>query len=84
MGFKTTLHDYCIYRNIINGDVVYLLRQVDNSCAAYQDQKMAENTFNILGTKMRFESVKEKDIILFEFLIIMRYFNVFYINQTSW
>lgn len=83
IGFKTTTHDCCIYCKIIAGEVIYLLRHIDNCCCDVCNQKRTENLFIILGTKMGFKSKEEKGIIPFEFLGVFRDFNGFNIKQMS-
>ena len=67
MGFESTTHDRCIYKKVIDGNVVYLLRQVDNMCAAICDQKTAEKISDIIERKIISKDKEEKGIIPFKF-----------------
>ena len=40
MGFKTTTHDRCIYRTVRDGQVIYLLRMVDDCLCMCKDEKI--------------------------------------------
>ena len=84
MGFENTTHDCCIYKKVIDGNVVYLFRQIDNLGVVVSDQNTAEKMFNIIGTKIRFKDKEDKGIIPFHFLgvIICDYHGVD-IKQTS-
>ena len=77
------MHDCCIYKKVIDGSVIYLLRQINDCALMCCDQKTAENIFNIIGTKMRFKDEEEKGIIPFQFLGIICDYNVVDIEQTS-
>lgn len=83
MGFKTTVHDCCIYRKIIDSEVIYLLCQMDDCLAVFYDQKTAKNLFNILWIKMRFISEEKKGIILLKNLGVVHDYNDFDIKQMS-
>ena len=83
MGFKTTTHDRCIYRKVIDDEVVYILQQIDNCIAQTKCKETVKNIFNIIGTKMRFASKEKKGIIPFEYLGIVKDYNGVDIKQTS-
>ena len=83
MGFKTTTHDHCIYRTVRDEEVIYLLRMVDDCCILSKDEKTAKDIFNIIGTKMSFATEKEKGIVPFEFLGVVKDYNGVDIKQTS-
>ena len=83
MGFKTTTHDCCIYQTVRDGEVIYLLRMVDDCYVLSMDEKTAKDIFNIIGTKMSFASEKKKGIVLFEFLGVVKDYNGVDIKQTS-
>ena len=83
MGFKTTTHDRCIYRKVIDDEAVYILRQIDDCICQCKREETAKNIFNIIGTKMRFESEEEKGIIPFEYLGIVKDYNGVDLKQTS-
>ena len=83
MGFKTTTYDWCIYRTVRDGEVIYLLRMVDDCCILSKDEKTAKDIFNIIGTKMSFVSEKKKGIVPFEFLGVVKDYNGVDIKQTS-
>ena len=75
MGFKTTTHDRCIYRIVRDGEVIYLLRMVDDMITACKNEKTAKDIFNIIGEKMHFPSEKEESIIPFEYLGVVKDYN---------
>ena len=81
--FKTTTHDRCIYIKIIDGELIYLLRMVDDCIISCKNEKTSRNIFNIIGEKMKFQSEKEKGIIPFKFLEFVNNYNGFDIKQTS-
>ena len=83
MGFKNTTNDRCIYWKVIDDEVIYLLRMVDDCIISCKSEQMARNIFNIIGEKMRFPSEKEKGIIHFEFLGVVNDYNGVDIKQTS-
>ena len=72
MGFKTTIHDCCIYQTVSDEEVIYLLRMVDDCCILSKDEKTTRDIFNIIGTKMSFASEKKKGIVPFEFLGVVK------------
>ena len=39
MGFETNTHDHCIYRKIIDGELIFLLRQINDIAAAVHVKK---------------------------------------------
>ena len=51
MGFKTSTHDRCIYRKVIDDEVVYILRQIDDCICQVKREETAKNIFNFIGTK---------------------------------
>ena len=83
MGFKTTTHDRCIYWTVRDGEVIYVLRMVDDCLLMCKDEKTAKDIFNIIGTKMSFASEKKKGIVSFEFLGVVKDCNEVDIKQTS-
>ena len=82
MGFKNTTNDHCIYRKVIDGEVIYLLRMVDDCLLLCKNEKTARNIFNIIGEKMRFDTEKEKEIIPFQFLGVFNDYNCVDIRRT--
>ena len=52
MRFKTTTHDRCIYRKVIDDEIVYILRQIDDCLAQAKQEETTKNIFNIIDTKM--------------------------------
>ena len=66
-----------------DGEVIYLLRMVDDCCILTKNEKTTRYIFNIIGTKMSFHSEKEEDIIPFEYLGVVKYYNGVDIKQTS-
>ena len=80
IGFITNIHDHFIYKKIIDSKVVYLLNHVSDCCCAVRYQKIVEIIFNILWMKMSIDSEKEKGIIPFEFLGVVKNSNGVDIN----
>ena len=83
MGFKTTTHYRCINRIVRDSEVIYLLFMVDNMIAACVNEKTTKDIFNIIGEKMSFPSEKEEGIIPFEYLGVIKEYNIVDIKQTS-
>ena len=83
MGFTSTTHDRCIYRKVIDGEPVFLLRQIDDFCCATRREEIAKNVFNTIGLKMRFDTEKEQGIIPFEYLGVVDDYNGVEIRQTE-
>ena len=83
MGFKSTTHDRCIYHNVIDGELVLLMRQVDDFMIACTKESLAKNLTNIIGTKIRFETEKDRGEIPIEFLGLVDDYNGVDINQTN-
>ena len=83
MDFKTTTHYRCIYQTVQDGEVIYLLRMVDDCCILCKNEKTAKDTFNIIGNKMSFASERKKGIVPFEFLGVVKDYNGVDIKQTS-
>ena len=84
MSFKTTTHDRCIYEKVIDNEVVYILRQIDDCFAQIKHEETAKNIFNIIDTKMRFPLEEKKGIVPFKFLGIVKDYNGVDIKQTSY
>ena len=72
MGFKTTTHDCCIYRMVRDGEVIYLLRILDDCCVLVKNEKTTKDIFNIIGTKISIASERKKGIVPFEFLRVVK------------
>ena len=82
-GFETTNHDCCIYKKLVDGILVYLLRQIDNCSCVCCDQKTTEKVFNTIARKIRFKLEEENGIIPFEFLGVICDYNDVDIKKTS-
>ena len=80
MGFKTTTHDRCIYWTVRDGEVIYILRIVDDCCVLAKNEKTAKDIFNIIGIKMSFASKRKKGIVP---LGVVKDYNGVDIKQTS-
>ena len=84
LGFTTTTHDRCIYKNVIDGNPVFLLRQVDGFCLGTAGaEQSAKDLFNRIGLEMRFDSEKEKGIVPFQYLGVVDDYNGVEIRQTE-
>ena len=68
MGFRTTTHDRCIYFKEHEGKVIMLLRQVDDFLVACDDEDIAKNITNIIGTKIQLASEKTQGQLPIKFL----------------
>ena len=84
IGLKTSTHDRCIYMKVIDYEVVYILRQIDDCLCQLKWEETAKNIFNIIGNKMSYPSEEKKDIVLFEFLGVLKDYNCVDIKQTSY
>ena len=60
-----------------------MMRQVDDFMIACTDENMAKNITNIIGTKIRFETEKDRSEIPIEFLGMVDDYNGVDINQTD-
>ena len=83
MGFTSTTHDRCVYWKVIDGEPVYLLPQIDDFLCGCRREETAENVFNTIGLKMRFDTEKEKGIIPFEYLGVVDDYNGVEIRKTE-
>ena len=68
LGFKTTTKDSCIYIKKIKGCTLLLLDQVEDVCCACTIEQDVKNIYNLIGTKIQFQSEREKGNISFEYL----------------
>ena len=83
MGFKTTTHDRCVYRRVLSdGSVQLMLRQVDDFLLACASEEIAKQIFDTIGRKIQFDSEKERNIIPFEYLGVVKDYNGCDITQT--
>ena len=53
MGFWNTTHEKCLYVKRINGEDVYLLRQVDDVAIASKTKQTAETVISQIGLYMK-------------------------------
>ena len=53
MGFRNTTHEKCLYVKCINGENVYLLRQVDDVAIASKTKQTAEAVISEIGSYMK-------------------------------
>ena len=53
LKFKSTTHDRCIYRTEWKGEVILLLRQVDDFAISCKNESTAKEIFDIIGTKLQ-------------------------------
>ena len=82
IGFETTTYDCCIYRKVIDGEMITFLRMVDDCLLSCKNEKTARNIFNIIGKKMRFDTEKVKGIIPFQVLEVINDYSGFDIGKT--
>ena len=83
MGFTTTTHDRFIYRKVIDGEPIFMLRQVDNFMFACKKEQTAKNIFNDIGRRISFNTENSQCIIPFEYLCIVEDYNGVEIKQTT-
>ena len=83
MKFTTTAHDRCIYRTVIKGKLVLLLRQVDDFLIACEDEQTARDITTEIGERIQFKSEKEQNDLPIEFLGLVEDYNGVDIVQTS-
>ena len=83
MGFKTTTHDRCVYGRVLSDGLVQLmLRQVDDFLLACASEEIAKQIFDTIGRKIQFDSEKERNIIPFKYLGVVKDYNGCDITQT--
>ena len=82
MGFASSVHDRCIYRNIINGELVLLLQQVDDFMIACENENLARKLTEIIGRKIWFKTEEEQNDLPIEFLGLVTDYNGVDIEQT--
>ena len=83
LGFATTTKDWCIYIKKIEGRIILLLRQVDDFCIGCTDKQDAKNIYNLIGTKIQFQSEREKGDIPFKHLGMVTDYNDTDLVQTK-
>ena len=83
LGFATTTKDCCIYIKKIDERIILLLRQVDDFCCACTDEQDAKNIYNLIGTKIQFQSERDKGDIPFEYLGLVKDYNGTDLVQTK-
>jgi hypothetical protein len=83
LGFTTTTHDRCIYTKKVDRKTILMLRQVDDFMLGCTDESIPRNIYNIIGTKIRFKTEEEEDIVPFEWLGIVGDYNGVDIKQTD-
>ena len=50
LNFKATVHDRCIYQTTYKGQQILLLKQVDDLAIATNDESLAKEIYDIIGT----------------------------------
>lgn len=83
LGFKTTIKDCCIYIKKIEGRTMLLLCQVANFCCACNVEHDAKNIYNLIGTKIQFQSERDKGDVAFEYLGLVQDYNCTDLVQTK-
>ena len=79
----TTTKDQCIYIKKIEGRTILLLRQVDDFCTGCTEEQDAKNIYNLIGTKIQFQSEQEKGDVPFEYLVLVTDYNGTDLVQTK-
>ena len=69
------MKDRCIYKKKIEGRTILLLRQVDDICCACTVEQGAMNVYNLIGTKIKFQSEQDKGDIPFDYLRLVQDYN---------
>ena len=82
LGFEITTKDCCNSMKKIDGCIVLLLLQVNNFCCRCTDKNM-KNIYNLIGTKIQFQSKCEKGDIPFKHLGLIKDFNDTDLVQTK-
>ena len=82
LRFRTTTHDRCIYTQERDREIQLLLPQVDNFKLRITSKKAARGLFHDIGIKIQFPRKVEANIILFEFLGVLKDYNCIDIIQT--
>ena len=83
LGFETITKDRYIYIKKIEGRILLLLHQVDDFCCECTVEQDAKNIYNLIGTKIQFQSEREKGDILFEYLGLVQDYNGTDLIQTK-
>ena len=83
MEFTSTVHDRCIYRKVINGKLVLLLRQVDDFMMACSNEATARKLTDTIGRKIWFKEEEKQNDLPIEFLGLVTDYNGVDIKQTS-
>jgi len=82
LGFTTTTHDRCVYHKVIDGEPIYLLRQIDDFMIATRNEQLVKDISHSIGVKVSFDSEKEQGIVPMEYLGIIDDYNGVSIRQT--
>ena len=70
LGFHTTTHEKCIYRKVMDGKEIFILRQVDDIAVAAPSTEMANAVITAIGKYMKSPIKMEGIIDLFNGLNI--------------
>ena len=82
LGFCTITYNRCIYIQERDDKLQLLLRQVDDFMPGTTSKKATRVLLNDIGIKIQFPSEVEANIILFEFLGVVKDYNGVNIIQT--
>ena len=80
LGFRSTTHARNIYRAVIDGHPVLLLRQVDDFAIACEHEETAKKICAIIGSKLQLPSEKDPP---FKYLGLLKEFNGIDIQQGA-
>ena len=83
LGFATTTKGRCIYIKKIEEGIILLLQQIDDFCCLCTDEQDAKNIYNMIGTKIQFQSKRDKGHIPFEYLGLVKDYNDTDLVQTK-
>ena len=79
-GFKPTTHDRSIYSAIIDGEIVLLLRQVDDFAIACSREEIAADIYDRIGKRLQLPSEAEPP---FHYFGLLDDYNGIDVRQTS-
>ena len=88
MGFSTTTHDRCICRKMTNGNLVLILRQVDDILVGCKEESLAKEITSKIGSLVAFQTERDKNDLPIEFFGLVDEFNGVdidqFISHVSW
>jgi hypothetical protein len=80
LGFKSTVHDKCVYSTVFEGNKILLLQQVDDFSLACKSEDIAIKIYDIIGKLLRLDY---EDDIPFKYLGLVDDYNGVEVKQTE-